>query len=131
MPELSHYGPKAMLINGWSYSGGDGFPLLFKTAGVGPLIGTRTWGGLIGPAASMPFVSGGRIAAPPQRVYTTDGRWADPNGAVPDILVENDPAALMAGGDPQLETAIRYLMGELKNYPAHTKPDFKTDVDLN
>ena len=131
LPELSHYGPKAMLINGWSYSGGDGFPLLFKTAGVGPLIGMRTWGGLIGPAASMPFVSGGRIAAPPQRVYTTDGRWADPNGAVPDILVENDPAEMMAGNDPQLEAAIAYLMGELKNYPAHVKPDFKTDVNLN
>ncbi len=131
LPELSHYGPKAMLINGWSYSGGDGFPLLFKTAGVGPLIGMRTWGGLIGPAASMPFVSGGRIAAPPQRVYTTDGRWADPNGAVPDMLVENDPAAMMAGNDPQLEAAISYLMGELQKYPAHEKPDYKTDVTLN
>lgn len=131
LPELSHYGPKAMLINGWSYSGGDGFPLLFKTAGVGPLIGTRTWGGLIGPAASMPFVSGGRIAAPPQRVYTTSGQWADPNGAVPDILVENDPAAMMTGEDPQLDAAIHHLMDQLKNYPAHTKPDFGTDVDLN
>ena len=131
LPELSHYGPKAMLINGWSYSGGDGFPLLFKVANVGPLIGTRTWGGLIGPAASMSFVSGGRIAAPPQRVYTTDERWAEPNGVVPDILIENDPGAMMAGGDPQLEYVVDYLMKQLEHFPEHKKPAFKTDVELN
>lgn len=131
LPELSHYGPKAMLINGWSYSGGDGFPLLFKAANVGPLIGTRTWGGLIGPAASMPFVSGGRIAAPPQRVYTTDGRWAEPNGVIPDILIENDPGSMIAGGDPQLEYVVDYLMKQLEYFPKHRKPVFKTDVELN
>ncbi|MEX0297689.1 MAG: PDZ domain-containing protein, partial [Kordiimonas sp.] len=131
LPELSHYGPKALLINGWSYSGGDGFPLLFKAAKVGPLIGTRTWGGLIGPAASMPFVSGGRIAAPPQRVYSTDGTWSGPNGVVPDIEVENDPGLMLQGRDPQLEKAVENLLSRLGEYPPHVKPDFKTDVELN
>lgn len=131
LPELSHYGPKALLINGWSYSGGDGFPLLFKAAKVGPLIGTKTWGGLIGPAASMPFVSGGRIAAPSQRVYTTGAKWAEPNGVRPDMEVENNPEAMMAGRDPQLETAVEYLLKQLPLFPQHEKPAFTTDVELN
>ncbi len=128
LPELSHYGPKAMVTNGWSYSGGDGFPLLFKAAGVGPLIGSRTWGGLIGPATSVPFVSGGRVAAPPQRVYTTDGAWAGPDGVEPDIKVENDPGLMMKGQDPQLERAIQYVLEELENYPAHPKPQYPSQL---
>jgi len=131
LPELSHYGPKALLINGWSYSGGDGFPLLFKAAKVGPLIGTRTWGGLIGPAASMPFVSGGRIAAPPQRVYSTQARWSSPNGVVPDHEIENDPGLMMEGRDPQLEYAVENLLGRIGKYPPHEKPNFETAVELN
>ncbi|GJL93727.1 MAG: tricorn protease [Hyphococcus sp.] len=124
LPELSHYGPKALITNGWSYSGGDGFPLLFKAAGVGPLIGERTWGGLIGPAMSVPFVSGGRVAAPPQRVYGTDGEWSGPDGVVPDIEVENDPGLMMQGRDPQLERAIEYVLDHLEEYPPHVKPAY-------
>ena len=129
LPELSHYGPKALITNGWSYSGGDGFPLLFKTAGVGPLIGARTWGGLIGPAMSVPFVSGGRIAAPPQRVYTTDGQWAEPDGVVPDIEVENDPGLMMQGRDPQLERAIQYVLENMEAYPPHRAPAFPSGIN--
>lgn len=128
LPELSHYGPKALITNGWSYSGGDGFPLLFKTAGVGPLIGARTWGGLIGPAMSVPFVSGGRIAAPPQRVYTTDGQWAEPDGVVPDIEVENDPGLMMQGRDPQLERAIEYALDHIEDYPPHVQPAYPSTL---
>ncbi len=124
LPELSHYGPKAMITNGWSYSGGDGFPLLFKAAGVGPLIGSRTWGGLIGPATSVPFVSGGRVAAPPQRVYTTDAAWAGPDGVEPDIKIENDPGLMIEGRDPQLERAIEYVLEHLDEYPPHEKPAY-------
>ena len=128
LPELSHYGPKALLTNGWSYSGGDGFPLLFQAAGVGPVIGERTWGGLIGPAMSIPFVSGGRIAAPPQRVYTTTGEWAGPNGVVPDILIENDPGLLMKGRDLQLERAIEYVLDQIDSYPTHRKPAYPSEL---
>lgn len=127
LPELSHYGPKAMITNGWSYSGGDGFPLLFKAAGVGPLIGERTWGGLIGPAMSVPFVSGGRVAAPPQRVYTTSGEWAGPDGVVPDIEVENDPGLMMQGRDPQLERAVEYVLDQQGNFPPHQKPAYPSE----
>ncbi len=128
LPEFSHYGPKALITNGWSYSGGDGFPLLFKTAKVGPLIGERTWGGLIGPAMSVPFVSGGRVAAPPQRVYTLDGQWAEPHGVVPDIEVENDPGLMMQGRDPQLERAIEYVLDHLDDYPPHEKPAYPSTL---
>ena len=124
LPELSHRGPKVMLTNGWSYSGGDGFPLLFKQAGVGKLIGTRTWGGLIGPAMSIPFVSGGRVAAPPQRVYTPDGEWAGTDGVVPDVFLENDPGELMRGRDMQLEYAIQDLLGQLESHPPRQYPIF-------
>jgi tricorn protease len=112
LPELAHGGPKAMLINGWSYSGGDGFPLLFKTAKIGPLIGRRTWGGLIGPGLSLPLINGGFISPAPQRVYTTDGSWAEGNeGVRPDIEIGNDPGLLARGIDQQLDTAIK-LLGE-------------------
>ncbi len=131
LPELSHYGPKALITNGWSYSGGDGFPLLFKQANVGPLIGEKTWGGLIGPAASMPFVSGGRIATPPQRVYLPSGKWAEPNGVEPNIEIENDPGLMMKGQDPQLEAAVQNVLERLSQYQAHNRPTFTSDVNLN
>lgn len=131
LPELSHFGPKALIINGWSYSGGDGFPLLFKEANVGPLIGEKTWGGLIGPAASMPFVSGGRIATPPQRVYLPSGKWAEPNGVQPNIEIENDPGLMMKGQDPQLEAAVKNVLERLPQYAPHTRPKFSSEVELN
>lgn len=127
LPELGHRGPKVMLTNGWSYSGGDGFPLLFKQAGVGKLIGTRTWGGLIGPAMSVPFVSGGRVAAPPQRVYTPDGAWAGTHGVVPDVFLENDPGELMKGRDMQLEYAVQDLLGQLESLPPRQYPIFPSE----
>jgi len=127
LPELSHRGPKVMLTNGWSYSGGDGFPLLFKQAKVGKLIGTRTWGGLIGPAMSVPFVSGGRVAAPPQRVYSPDGEWAGTHGVVPDVFLENDPGELMKGRDMQLEYAVQDLLSQLETLQPRQYPTFPSD----
>ncbi|MFC1797575.1 S41 family peptidase, partial [Pseudomonadota bacterium] len=125
LPELAHRGPKAMLINSWSYSGGDGFPFLFKTAGVGPLIGTRTWGGLIGPGMRMSLINGGFISAPPQRVYDINGQWAEGNeGVVPNIPLLNDPGELARGTDQQLDHAIQLLLGEIDQMTPIRVPDF-------
>lgn len=126
LPENAFRGPKAMLINGWSYSGGDGFPLLFKTAKLGPLIGTRTWGGLIGPGMALPLVNGGFISAPPIRVATVDGQWAEGNeGVRPNIEIANDPAQLARGVDQQLDRAISEMMKQLENYKPVAAPEFQ------
>ncbi|MEE8446971.1 MAG: S41 family peptidase [Gemmatimonadota bacterium] len=106
-PGLAHNGPKVMLINGWSGSGGDLFPLYFKTVGLGPLVGMRTWGGLIGISGSPPLVDGGFHTVPTFRMYHPDGTWFDEGyGVEPDILVPEDPSQLARGIDPQLEAAI-------------------------
>ena len=132
LPELAHRGSKTMLINGWSYSGGDGFPLLFKTARVGPLIGTRTWGGLIGPGLSLPLVNGGFISPAPQRVYATDGRWAEGNeGVHPDIEVDNDPGLLARGTDQQLDAAIALMLEQVKSLKPVVVPAFQGPDDWN
>lgn len=132
LPELAHRGPKAMLTNGWSYSGGDGFPLLFKTAKIGPLIGTRTWGGLIGPGLSLPLINGGFISPAPQRVYTTRGTWAEGNeGVHPDIEVDNDPGLLARGIDQQLDTAIKLLGERIVGIKPVEVPAFQGAGDWN
>jgi len=132
LPELAHRGPKAMITNGWSYSGGDGFPLLFKTAKVGPLIGTRTWGGLIGPGLSLPLINGGFISPAPQRVYTVDGRWAEGNeGVKPNIEVDNDPGLLARGIDQQLDAAIKLLLDQVKDAKPVPIPSFQGPNDWN
>ncbi len=82
-PPVAHVGPKVMLINAWSGSGGDAFPLYFKAAGVGPLIGTRTWGGLIGITGAPPLVDGGPVTVPTFGIYSTDGRWIVEGHGVP------------------------------------------------
>ena len=125
LPELAHRGPKAMLINSWSYSGGDGFPFLFKTAAVGPLIGTRTWGGLIGPGMRMSLINGGFISAPPQRVYDANGQWAEGNeGVEPNVPVLNDPGELARGNDQQLDHAIQLLLHEIDQMPPINVPEY-------
>lgn len=132
LPELAHRGPKAMLTNGWSYSGGDGFPLLFKTAKVGPLIGTRTWGGLIGPGLSLPLINGGFISPAPQRVYTTNGTWAEGNeGVRPDIEIDNDPGLLARGVDQQLDTATKLLSERITGTKPVKVPPFQTSAEWN
>ena len=94
-PAVTHLGPKAMLINGWSGSGGDCFPFYFKQSGLGPLIGMRTWGGLIGITGSPPLVDGGGVTVPAFAIYSTNGQWIiEGHGVDPDIEVVDDP-----GGD--------------------------------
>jgi tricorn protease len=117
-PPVNHYGPKVMLINGWAGSGGDAFPYFFKELGVGPLIGERTWGGLIGPASGHSLIDGGYFTAPPGRLYGPDGVWfAEGHGVDPDIPVVDDPSQLARGVDPQLEAAIAEVMRLIEENP--------------
>ena len=132
LPELANRGPKAMLINGWSYSGGDGFPLLFKTAKLGPLIGERTWGGLIGPGMRMELINGGFVSPAPQRVYTVEGEWAEGNeGVRPNIRVTNNPGELAKGIDQQLSAAVDYLMDEISALRPMPVPNFQGPEEWN
>jgi tricorn protease len=118
-PPVAHFGPKVMLINGWSGSGGDAFPYYFREAGLGPLIGERTWGGLIGVSGAPGLVDGGGVTVPTFRMYDPDGTWfAEGVGVAPDIPVNDDPGQLVRGRDPQLERAIQEVMGML---PTGTK----------
>jgi len=122
-PPVNHYGPKAMLINGWAGSGGDAFPWFFKVLNVGPIIGERTWGGLIGPASGHRLIDGGFYTAPPGRLYGPDGVWfAEGWGVEPDIAVVDDPSELAKGRDPQLDAAIAEVMRMVRENPPTLPP---------
>ncbi len=122
-PAMTHYGPKAMLINGWAGSGGDAFPLFFKELQVGPLVGERTWGGLIGPAVGHSTIDGGFFTAPPGRIYTPSGEWfAEGRGVEPDIPVVDNPTDMARGGDPQLERAVQEVIRLLEENPVRIPP---------
>ena len=117
-PTFSHTGPKATLINGYSSSGGDAFPYYFKKLGLGPLIGTRTWGGLIGISGNPSLADGGSILASTFRFMDTDNEWAVENeGVSPDIEVVDRPELVAAGKDPTLEEAVKVLLEELEKTP--------------
>lgn len=117
-PPVANFGPKAMLINGWSGSGGDAFPDYFRKAGLGPLIGTRTWGGLIGISGAPNLIDGRVVTVPTFRMYGQDGKWfKEGHGVDPDIEVMEDPTQLSKGLDVQLERAIEEVMKELKKHP--------------
>jgi len=117
-PPDAHFGPKVMLINGLAGSGGDAFPWYFRQAGLGKLVGTRTWGGLIGISGYPPLVDGATVTAPSFAFYEKDGSWGvEGHGVDPDIEVLDDPALMVNGRDPQLDTAIKVVMDELKRNP--------------
>jgi len=111
--------PKVMLINEYAGSGGDLFPWFFRQAKLGPLVGTRTWGGLVGIQGSAPLVDGGFLTAPGFGLYDqTTGEWiAENKGVEPDIEVDNRPDILAKGQDAQLDRAIAYLMEQLAKSP--------------
>ena len=114
-PPYAHFGPKVMLMNGWSGSGGDAFPDYFRRKGLGPLIGTRTWGGLIGISGTPPLIDGGNVTAPSFRMYNPDGTWfKEGHGVDPDILVDENLGSMARGIDPQLERAITEIKNLLK-----------------
>jgi tricorn protease len=122
-PSDTHHGPKAMLINGLAGSGGDMFPWLFRHEGLGKLVGTRTWGGLVGISGNPAFIDGGTISVPTFGFYKLDGTWGvEGHGVDPDVEVIDDPAVMKggldAGGrDPQIEKAVEILLQELKEKP--------------
>jgi tricorn protease len=117
-PLAQIYGPKAMIINEMSGSGGDALPWMFKQDKVGPLVGTRTWGGLVGIWGYPALMDGGFVTAPRGAIYGLHGDWEVENhGIAPDIEVENDPASVAAGHDAQLEKAVQVTMEALKKNP--------------
>ncbi|HEX2222671.1 MAG TPA: PDZ domain-containing protein [Thermoanaerobaculia bacterium] len=117
-PAFAHSGPKVTLINGHAGSGGDAFPYYFRKLGLGPLIGTRTWGGLIGVSASPGLADGGSLTAPAFRFLTTEGEWDIENvGVSPDIEVIDRPEMMAKGLDPSLEKGIEVLLKELEANP--------------
>lgn len=121
-PPAANFGPKVMLINGWSGSGGDAFPDYFKKAGLGPLIGSRTWGGLIGITGAPSLIDGGSITVPTFRMYDPDGKWfREGYGVDPDIEVKEDAARLAEGIDVQLERAVQEVMDRLDT--SYKKPE--------
>ncbi len=118
IPTLSHQGPKCMLINGESGSGGDIFPYLFRKAGIGKLIGMRTWGGVIGISRNPSLIDGARLTVPFITFYETDGTLTmEGHGVDPDIEVVDDPALMVDGGDPQLDVAIKHMLEEIGRNP--------------
>jgi tricorn protease len=117
-PLAQIYGPKTMVINEMSGSGGDALPWMFKQDKVGLLVGTRTWGGLVGIYGYPRLMDGGMVTAPRVAIFGLHGKWEVENhGIAPDIEVENDPASVAAGHDPQLEKAVEVTMQELKEHP--------------
>ena len=117
-PPVAHFGPEVMLINGWSGSGGDAFPDFFRKAGLGPLIGSRTWGGLIGMSGAPSLIDGGMVTTPSFRMYDPDGKWfKEGHGVDPDIKVPENYTELAKGIDNQLEKAIQVVNDELQKNP--------------
>ena len=126
-PAAGIYGPKVMIINQMSGSGGDALPWLFRRARLGPLVGVRTWGGLVGIGGYPKLVDGGGVTAPRWGLYSAEGKWEIENvGVPPDIEVEQDPALMRDGRDPQLERAIEVAMEMLRKEPPpkFTRPAF-------
>ncbi|HEY6564384.1 MAG TPA: S41 family peptidase, partial [Pirellulaceae bacterium] len=121
-PPDAHHGPKCMLINGMAGSGGDMFPALFKQARLGQLIGTRTWGGLVGISGNPGLIDGAGVTAPTFAYYELDGTWGiEGHGVDPDLHVMDDPGKMSDGADPQLDAAIELMQKELATR-RHTPP---------
>jgi tricorn protease len=123
-PGEAIFGPKVMLANESSGSGGDALPWLFKRAKLGPVIGTRTWGGFVGFDENEPrLIDGGVVTVPNEGLFDAENHWVIENeGTPPDIEVEQDPALVRQGHDPQLERAVLVAMDALK---ANPPPVFK------
>ena len=123
LPQQLIHGPKICLMNHYSGSDGDIFPYYFRKYGLGPLLGTRTWGGVRGIRGYWALLDGGYVTIPEDALYGLDSQWVIENhGVDPDITVDDTPADWMRGEDVQLEAAISYLLGELKKNPANLPP---------
>ncbi|MBK9291599.1 MAG: PD40 domain-containing protein [Bacteroidetes bacterium] len=128
-PGIAHDGPKVMLINGYSSSGGDAFPYFFKKLGLGKLIGTRTWGGLIGISGNARLADGGYISVPRFGIFDENEQWIiEGIGVYPDIEVVDRPEHMAKGEDACIEMAVKVLLEELERNPVRrinppTPPD--------
>ena len=117
-PPLAIYGPKVMVINQYAGSGGDALPWLFKKAGLGPLVGVRTWGGLVGIGGYPALMDGGSVMAPRIAIGGLHGQWeVEGHGVSPDITVQQDPKLVREGHDPQLEAAVNAALTSLRLHP--------------
>jgi tricorn protease len=117
-------GPKVTLMDKYSASDGDLFPYRFQVLQLGKIIGTRSWGGVVGYAGTIPLIDGGSLIIPAFAPYDKDGKgWViEGTGVIPDIIVENDPARLYEGQDDQLDKAIEVIQEEMKNWKQKVPP---------
>ena len=133
IPDATHHGPKVLLINKYSASDGDLFPWSFKANNLGTVIGTRSWGGIVGISGSLPYIDGTDVRVPFFTNYDAKtGEWIVENhGVDPDILIDNDPIKEQAGEDQQLNKAIEVALEQLKNRkPLPKTPAPRTMKDL-
>jgi len=118
-PPVAIYGPKVMIVNELAGSGGDAFPWFFHREKIGPIVGTRTWGGLVGIGGGQPLRDGGFVTAPGFAFFSSDngGEWiVEQHGVDPDYVVPQRPDLVVSGHDPQLEKAIDLAKDALKDY---------------
>ena len=116
-PSASIQGPKVMLIDETAGSGGDMLPYMFRKFDVGTLVGKRTWGGLVGILGFPELMDGGYVTAPNVAIWTEDGFIVENVGVPPDVEVEQWPAEVIEGHDPQLEKAIEIILEQLEQNP--------------
>ena len=136
IPDGAHVGPKVLLINKYSASDGDLFPWGFKANNLGTVIGTRTWGGIVGIGGSLPYMDGTDVRVPGSTSFDPNtGEWIIENyGVAPDIVLDNDPIKEYAGTDEQLLKAIEVALEQIKTQRSHKdlpgKPQPRTFKDL-
>lgn len=133
IPDATHHGPKVLLVDKYSASDGDLFPWSFKANNLGTVIGTRTWGGIVGISGSLPYIDGTDVRVPFFTNYDAKtGEWIVENhGVDPDILIDNDPIKAFAGEDEQLNKAIEVALEQLKDRkPLPKTPALRTMKDL-
>ena len=117
-PNAGIYGPKVMIVNEFAGSGGDAMPWLFRHNHLGPLVGKRTWGGLVGISSIPVLMDGGHVTSPSVAFFSPKGEWdVENHGVDPDVIVDQDPKAVAEGHDPQLEKAVALALQELAAHP--------------
>ena len=131
VPGFANDGPKAMLVNAYSSSGGDALPYFFRVNKLGPIVGMRTWGGLIGLSGNPALVDGGAVQVPTFRIYDREGSWVVENeGVTPDVEVFDDAGSRVKGGDPTLEKGVEILLKELAKPGAWKEPKTPVPPDM-